>query len=150
MCAAFCAACDIGAYAGSRDALRDTLRRPGCIGPTCCYAIGGTAQLALRKLHCHRRRRAVSVYYAGRMEQLDDGPGATQRQADCPTTRPSGAGRRKQSYAQDSELSLKQRHRLGFFHVSEESSLVSNLPSQVWGVTQTAWRAYHHLLLLTG
>jgi hypothetical protein len=41
---------------------------------------------------------------------------------------------------------LKQRHRLGFFHESEESTLVSNLPLQVWDEIQTA---YHHRLLLT-
>ena len=141
----------IGADAGSRDALRVTLRA----GPDASGLLAATpseAQLALRKLHCHRRRWAVQlcrVYYAGRMEQLDDGPGSTQRQADCLTTRPSGEGRRKQSYAQDSELNLKQRHRLGFFRVSEQRTLVSNLPLQVWVVTQTGWRAYHHLLVLT-
>jgi hypothetical protein len=42
---------------------------------------------------------------AGRMEQLADGLGSTPRQADCTTTRLSGAGRSKQSDARDSELS---------------------------------------------
>ncbi len=53
-----------------------------------------------------RRRRATRlarVCCPGRMdsEQLADGPGSTPRQADRPTTRPSGAGR---SDARDSEL----------------------------------------------
>ncbi len=40
----------------------------------------------------------------GRSVQLADGPTLTPRQAYCTTTRPSGAGRRKQSDTRDSEL----------------------------------------------
>ena len=63
-----------------------------------CYR---TTQVELRGLQ-HRRTTGLLDSLgstAGRMpvEQLADGPGLTPRQADCTTTRPAGAGQRKQS-----------------------------------------------------
>ncbi len=53
--------CDVGAFAGSRIAVwagSDASGRLGCIRPTYCYAIGGTAQLPLREFH----RRAARLF----------------------------------------------------------------------------------------
>jgi hypothetical protein len=99
--------------------------RLGCIGPAFCYAIGGTAQLALRGLRRRRRRRRAArlsrLWNAGRMDRLADGPGPTRGERTAPSRDLREPGRRKQSDPLDSELTCarrpKQWHGPGFIHV---------------------------------